>query len=630
MALLLIVLSLACLFIIAVGRAKSNIAEAIPGSLILMSILVVISAELLSVFNFFNFFHLVIFWLIVLFFAALIILRNKYYLRCNFKKTVEQISKNKILFFFISGLLLLLLLQGLFYPPNSWDSMTYHMGRILHWINNNNINHFPTHIYRQIYQPPFSELFIAEICMLTKSDLFANAVQWLFLAGSLPVIVLICREFNFKKKSTCLSLIFICTTPEILTEASSTQNDIVVSFFILSAILFCIRSYKTNSMTDIFLLSLGAGLACLTKGTAYIYLLPLFILWALCYIIKPGNKIPFRILVIPLLFITINSGYYYRNYKLTGSIFGKPEEYYLNEEFGFKKSFLGLAKNTGLHLGIFPFSELTNKAIYKLHHLLGEQVDNPRNNWSGTYFKLDKWNHHEDKSSNFFQLLLIAATVLMVLLKFKQDQKLIYFLLCFPLIEFILFSLLFKWQPWHSRLHTPVFFMFAVPVGYFFGEKILLKDFVSRSALLIITFYALIIIVCNPSRLLLPSYITHRIGVNDNRYTKYFTNKPYALDDYKQLRIFLNNNHGKTGMIIGGDTWEYPLYDQVYLTNAPIAPHLDVTNISKNAGWNEKTDESKIKFIISESKSDTLVFNHKIFEKKQILEYFSIYEVKEK
>src|SRR6185436_9239500 len=203
MALLLIVLSLACLFIIAVGRAKSNIAEAIPGSLILMSILVVISAELLSVFNFFNFFHLVIFWLIVLFFAALIILRNKYYLRCNFKKTVEQISKNKILFFFISGLLLLLLLQGLFYPPNSWDSMTYHMGRILHWINNNNINHFPTHIYRQIYQPPFSELFIAEICMLTKSDLFANAVQWLFLAGSLPVIVLICREFNFKKKSTC-------------------------------------------------------------------------------------------------------------------------------------------------------------------------------------------------------------------------------------------------------------------------------------------------------------------------------------------------------------------------------------------------------------------------------------------
>jgi hypothetical protein len=124
--------------------------------------------------------------------------------------------------------------------------MTYHMARIVHWVNNSNITPFPTHIYRQIYQPPFSELFVAHICILNKSDLLANSVQLFFLMGCIVSALLICRELHFSAKAKRFALFFICTTPEILLQASSVQNDIIVSFFLLNTVLLCIKSYKDN------------------------------------------------------------------------------------------------------------------------------------------------------------------------------------------------------------------------------------------------------------------------------------------------------------------------------------------------------------------------------------------------
>ncbi|NEQ81489.1 MAG: 4-amino-4-deoxy-L-arabinose transferase, partial [Moorea sp. SIO2I5] len=57
----------------------------------------------------------------------------------------------------ISGFLLVLLggigflvaivgLTAMVAPPNTWDSMTYHMSRVLHWMQHHSVAHYPTHI----------------------------------------------------------------------------------------------------------------------------------------------------------------------------------------------------------------------------------------------------------------------------------------------------------------------------------------------------------------------------------------------------------------------------------------------------------------------------------------------------
>ncbi|MFA5206492.1 MAG: hypothetical protein WC708_19005, partial [Lentisphaeria bacterium] len=69
-------------------------------------------------------------------------------------------------------------------PPNNWDSMAYHMARVMHWIQNQGIGHYPTHCTRQVFMPPLAEWMILHLQLLSGGDHLANLVQWGALAGS--------------------------------------------------------------------------------------------------------------------------------------------------------------------------------------------------------------------------------------------------------------------------------------------------------------------------------------------------------------------------------------------------------------------------------------------------------------
>jgi len=85
-------------------------------------------------------------------------LRNKS--KINFLDLLNKLKtltiSEKIYLSIVTVIFLLLFYQGIIYPPNNWDSLTYHMSRIMYWLSNENLNHFPTHILRHLYQPPFA------------------------------------------------------------------------------------------------------------------------------------------------------------------------------------------------------------------------------------------------------------------------------------------------------------------------------------------------------------------------------------------------------------------------------------------------------------------------------------------
>ena len=38
--------------------------------------------------------------------------------------------------------------------PNQWDTMVYHLSRVDHWAQNKTVAFYPTHILRQLFNPP--------------------------------------------------------------------------------------------------------------------------------------------------------------------------------------------------------------------------------------------------------------------------------------------------------------------------------------------------------------------------------------------------------------------------------------------------------------------------------------------
>ena len=87
------------------------------------------------------------------------------------------------------GLLVLLgilLAEALYFPPNNYDSMSYHMSRVAHWAQNGNVDFYPTGIARQLFSSPLAEYLILHSYLMQGSDLWANSFQWAALVINLP------------------------------------------------------------------------------------------------------------------------------------------------------------------------------------------------------------------------------------------------------------------------------------------------------------------------------------------------------------------------------------------------------------------------------------------------------------
>ena len=155
-------------------------------------------------------------------------------------QTSTQIER--LIFSFSLVLLSLMFLSGFCYPPNNWDSMTYHMARIIHWVGNDSVNYYPTHIYRQIYQSPLMEYMVMHVCVLNQSDVWAFVIQFGFYIFSGIAFIAILSMLGLKRLPMVIGTSVFLLLPEGVLQASSTQNDLVTVFYFLTALYFVLKT----------------------------------------------------------------------------------------------------------------------------------------------------------------------------------------------------------------------------------------------------------------------------------------------------------------------------------------------------------------------------------------------------
>jgi 4-amino-4-deoxy-L-arabinose transferase-like glycosyltransferase len=493
------------------------------------------------------------------------------------------------------------------------------MARIPNWISHQSIAHFPTNIFRQLYQPPFSEFFIMHINILSGSDYFSNSVQLAFLVFSGILIVSIVELFNLSFVYKLIAVVLTISIPEIILQASSTQNDIVVSFFILSTIYFAVKTIKEINIKNTFFLGLSIGLALLTKGTAYIFLAPILMFFAIgilskIYVTKDKKYLVYPILAI-LITISLNSGHYTRNYKLSNNILGIDQSesmMYSNQNMSPMLLVSNLIKNVGLHSGPYPINYLSDKVIFKLHSLMGVNINNPDTNIAGMHYTgSPDIPNHEDSASNPIHLILILLSLILIVSNFfktKNFGKIGIYILIF-LSQAILFSLYLKWQPWNSRLHVSLFLV-SIPIILYAANQSYNFFKILRITIPILILYALGIILINKSRPIISNAYTSPIKITDDRYKKYFTNRPELYDEYKFVIENLENiEHKNVGLMFSTDDWEYPLFTTSYSKNInPI--HINVSNITKDIPYKDNF----IDCIISTTTNNSVIkYNGKIY-----------------
>lgn len=153
------------------------------------------------------------------------------------------------------------------------------MSRVVHWIQYRSIAFYPTYNLPQLFHPPFAEYAIAHFQILSGTDRYANSVQWLSLIGSVIAVSSIASELNTNARGQVFAAVFAVTIPMGILQASSTQNDYVVSFWILCLAYYVLLSIKYGTkQTSYFFIGASLGLAILTKSSGYLYAFA-FMVW---------------------------------------------------------------------------------------------------------------------------------------------------------------------------------------------------------------------------------------------------------------------------------------------------------------------------------------------------------------
>jgi 4-amino-4-deoxy-L-arabinose transferase-like glycosyltransferase len=514
----------------------------------------------------------------------------------------------KYLLLLIISCLSALFFQGLLYPPNNFDSLTYHLTRIIFWISNESVLHYQSNVLRDLYQPPLVEYILLNINLLNGNDLFSNSIQLFFLCLSIIVLVLILDVFKINRSNKIVAIIFLITIPSVLLQATNTKNDIVAGFFVLTSIYYTYQVYLNMSLKQFILLGLSVGLGVLVKGTVYLFLAPVLFFGFVFIIAKIISNKNFKALFYGLTSLSIvlflNINHFYQNSKIGDNFFSIDNtegQAYNNAKINLEVIESNLLKNIGLHID-YPFQENYDYWLKRYHYLNEIPLNTIETNFLNyKYVGPKRHETHEDLTPNSIHLYLslFLGMFLYSIFYYKKNKRELILVLIMSCMVIIFVGYL-KWQPHHTRLHIPLFMLSVVLITIAIS-KIKYFVLIISPVYLILIYNFIFLVTYNNSRPVVnhPIY-TKEIKIKDSRYKKYFSNYLIAHTEYENINKILNRKENKKIGLIMYD-WKYPLIKDFYNNSKQIL-NLDVVNYSNKIKQNEENIDVVVSNLINQDK----------------------------
>lgn len=489
---------------------------------------------------------------------------------------------------------LLTLVTAIAAPPNTYDAMTYHMARVAHWAADGTVAFYPTNVVRQLYAPPWSEYAVLQLQVLSGGDHGANLVQWTSSALSMIAASAVARQLNGPAVAQAFSAFVVATLPMGILQASSTQTDFVVAFWLACTVVFALALVAEPSLGAAAWLGAALGLAVFTKGTAYLFAAPLVIgvgVWIVFRLRRRALSIVAVLVVIPAI---INAGIAVRNEAAFHDPLGPAEETAMlaNQSHGPQALASNLIRDTAVQLGtpVPQVNQFLERGIDRIHRsLLHIDVNDPRTTWPNVTFAVNPASLDEDYAGDPLQAILAAVAVLGALVLWRRNRLLGLYAAGIA-VGFVVFAEYLKWQPWHARLELPLLVASAPLVGAFLAPRAGVVPLGVVAAVLLVT--GVPWLIDNQNRPLVgfefgfsPRTLAPGETVFDTpRNDLYFAKSPSLEDAYAQVTVLA----GRTGchevaLWSGANDWEYPLWalaagdgstmrvDQVFVENASRA-----------------------------------------------------------
>ncbi|OGI20327.1 MAG: hypothetical protein A2287_07855 [Candidatus Melainabacteria bacterium RIFOXYA12_FULL_32_12] len=240
-------------------------------------------------------------------------------------KIWQALIRDKILLilscgFIFSSLINLFLLVSA--PTCLGDCLAYHLARVGVWIQNQTLIHYETTCVRQVIFPINSDILLLWPMIFTKKDYLAGFSQYFAYWGNLVVLFALLTHLKLSIRRVLWTLFIFASLPVVILQSSSTQNDLVLGFFLFSSLYLFIKQENKTLIFSAIALSIALGI----KSSVFFFLPAIGLVYLLISIKNKGRYFykPLLIYVSILIpaFIILSSFSYVLNYVNFGNPMG--------------------------------------------------------------------------------------------------------------------------------------------------------------------------------------------------------------------------------------------------------------------------------------------------------------------
>ena len=487
------------------------------------------------------------------------------------------------------------LLLALKTVPYNWDSMAYHLGRIVHWYQNQSVAHYATNIVRQLACPILGNFAAFHVYAMSHgSDRFLNLVQCFSYLTNGCLVYWIARKLKCGTKYCILAWLLFLSAPIAFAEALSTQVDHYPTLFTLCFVYLLLdfiqigKKLSWDGPSVMKVVMMGLCIAFGYSAKPYVgFAVLCFGLWLLVISIIRRDSI---LVILKLILVTLPGMVFVlvpeflRNLKTfhalsaplvsAKQLIGSWNERYLIVNF-----FKNFAFNMPT-VWIYDSSSFAWKCVVRLAGWLDVDIDSLYISDGLTFSIPSAQQYSHDSAVNPLILWLLIATIVLVLcmirkwnIKKLSGVKAGYYISA--VASFIALCTVLRWEPFVSRFMI-LFFALLCPALASTVEWIM-GNIKEREKVELGTFC--IIGFCVFTEMAGLFCYHGRIAFDNHRAEGYFVIRPNIYGAYEGVADYIEkNNIMKVGLLVEEGTYEYPLWKMI--SHYRRIEHVNVGNDS--------------------------------------------------
>lgn len=475
--------------------------------------------------------------------------------------------------------------------PYNWDSMTYHLPRIFHWLQNGSVEHYATHIDRQVASPVLGAFVNLHVySMASGNEWPVNLLQCFSYLTNGLLVYQIAAKIKCSGPYCVMAAILYFSMPIAFAEALSTQVDNYSTLWMLCFAYLVLNLMKPEERLNIsrrnlfrvIMVSLCVAFGYLAKPSVGIGMV-IFAFWLLLVMIRRRDSISAAAvyaLTGGCVLALILAPEFYRNI-VTFSSFSSPDagQRQLIGSLHLRHVLVNFVKNFTFNMPtvwLYDSSFIIWKYVMRFARLLEIDIDSPVISEDGREFVVrNAQNYGNSTAVNPLIIWLLIGCALLFL--FKNGKRHLsevrnqYFIAA--AFSFLCFCAVLRWEPFVSRYmisYLAVLCPAVVGQLEMFLEGQSEEHLRKRAGI-----FAIIYFLCITELIGLVCYHGHI--ARDSKSEEYFVSRREIEESYKEIVNFVNEGgYDKIGLLTGGDSYEYPL--DAMIKNGVRLEHMNVMN----------------------------------------------------